>query len=113
MSFKLKSPYNVDWTPVYRTLNEDGVLGLANKNGTIRVHKDLKGKQLEDTIIHESVHCEDMKNGLLWYDNENMYYRKTKNDPWTTIKRSEEMDGNPKLPHEKKANTIMRKNGKL
>lgn len=61
MSFKLKSPYNVDWTPVYRTLNEDGVLGLANKNGTIRVHKDLKGKQLEDTIIHESVHCEDMK----------------------------------------------------
>ena len=40
MGIKLKPPYNIDNTPVYRTLDEDGILGLANKNGTIRLHKD-------------------------------------------------------------------------
>ena len=27
--FKMKSPYHIDWTPIYRTLDEDGILGLA------------------------------------------------------------------------------------
>ena len=40
MGIKLKPPYKIDNTPIYRTLDEDGILGLANKNGTIRVHKE-------------------------------------------------------------------------
>ena len=109
MSFKIKSPYNVDWTPIYRTLDEDGVLGLANKGGTIRVHKDLEGEQLEETIKHEKVHIDDIKKGLLWYDDDYMYVRKNTKDQWQTIKRSEHMDGNPALDHEKKANKEMKK----
>ena len=111
MSFKLKSPYTVDWTPIYRTLDEDGVLGLANKNGTIRIHKDVSGDQMRETIEHEKCHIEDIKKGLLWYDNDNMYTRESTSKPWTTIKRSEKMDGNPNLPHEKRANKKMKQNG--
>ena len=111
MSFKVKPPYSIDNTPIYRTLDEDGILGLANKNGTIRVHKDISGMQLRETIEHEKVHLEDMKNGLLWYDDENMYTRTNVKDPWKIIKRSEKMDGNPNLPHEKRANKKMKKNG--
>ena len=37
MAFKIAPFYNIDNTPIYRTLAEDGVLGIANKNGTIRV----------------------------------------------------------------------------
>ena len=61
MSFKIKAPYNVDWTPVYRTLDEEGVLGVANKNGTIRVDKNLRGDELHNTLIHEKVHVDDIK----------------------------------------------------
>ena len=109
MSFKMKSPYNVDWTPIYRSLDDNGILGLANKNGTIRVNKNLTGKQLEETIAHEQCHIDDIKKGLLWYDDDNMYVRKNTKDQWQTIKRSEHMDGNPALDHEKKANKEMKK----
>ena len=104
MSFKLKSFYNVDWTPIYRTLEEKGILGLANKGGTIRVHKDLIGEQLEETIKHEKVHIDDIKKGLLWYDDDYMYCRKNVNEKFKKIKRGHDIDGNSNLPHEKKAN---------
>ena len=103
MSFKLKPTppwYNLNEmnTPVYRTLDEDGVLGLANKNGTIRVHKDLKGEQLNKVIDHERVHIDQIRRGDLDYDDDYMYWKGEK------IKRSENMDGNSKLAHEKEAN---------
>ena len=104
MSFKLKSPYNVDWTPIYRTLDEDGVLGLANKNGTIRIHKDIRGEQLKETIDHEKVHIDDIKKGLLWYDDDYMYTRKSTKTPFKKIKRGENIDGAEHLEHEKRAN---------
>ena len=106
MAFKITPFYNIDNTPIYRTLAEDGVLGIANKNGTIRVSKDISGAQLRDTINHEKVHVDDMKNGLLWYDNDYMYSRQSINDEWTKIKRSEHMDGNPNLAQEKKASML-------
>ena len=103
MSFKLRSPYDIDWTPVYRTLDEDGILGLANKNGTIRVHKDLKSPQIESTIRHEKCHIDDIKKGLLWYDNEYIYSRKNTNSPWKKTKRGPDVDGASYHEHEKKA----------
>jgi len=104
MSFKLKSPYKIDWTPIYRTLDEDGILGLANKNGTIRIHKDLRSPQMEATIEHEKIHVDDIKKGLLWYDDDYMYCRENTKEEFKKIKRGPNMDGNPNLPHEKKAN---------
>ena len=98
MSFKMKSPYNIDWTPVYRTLDEDGILGVANRNGTIRLHKDLScPKQIEEVVDHERVHIDQIRRGDLDYDDNYMYWKDKK------IKRSEKMDGNPKLAHEKEA----------
>ena len=35
--FKVKAPFVEDTTPIYNTDLEDGVLGKANKNGTILV----------------------------------------------------------------------------
>ena len=104
MGIKLKAPYNIDWTPVYRTLDEDGILGLANKNGTIRVHKDIQDPlQMKEVLDHEKVHIKDIKDGLLWYDDEYMYTRENTKEPFKKIKRSAEADGNPKHSHEKRA----------
>ena len=112
MGIKLKPPYDIDWTPVYRTLDEDGILGLANKNGTIRVHKDIQDPaQMKEVLDHEKVHLKDMKNGLLWYDDEYMYTRENTKTPFKKIKRSAAADGNPKHSHEKRAyKTSKRKN---
>ena len=35
MAFKIKAPYKIDNTPRYEKKEEPGVLGRANKNGTI------------------------------------------------------------------------------
>ena len=35
MGFKVKSPYNVDNTPIYFVKEEEGVLGRTNMNGSI------------------------------------------------------------------------------
>ena len=45
MGIKLKPPYNIDNTPVYKTENEEGVLGRANRNGTILIRPDLSPAQ--------------------------------------------------------------------
>tara|TARA_R100000656_G_C3860989_1_gene109876 strand:+ start:33 stop:380 length:348 start_codon:yes stop_codon:yes gene_type:complete len=98
MSFKLKPPYNIDSTPIYRTLEEDGVLGVANKNGSIRINKNLNNPiQIQEIIDHEKVHVDQIRRGDLDYDDDYMYWKGEK------IKRSENMDGNPALTHEKEA----------
>ena len=62
MAFKIKPPYDLDWTPVYTTKIEDGALGKGNKNGTILVSDELHPKdeqsikdQLEQLKINARV----------------------------------------------------------
>ena len=73
MSFKLgkesRGVKNSQSTPIFRKNLPDGVLGMANKNGTIDVDKSLKpGSEKEKSVInHETKHVEDMKSGKLSY----------------------------------------------
>jgi len=41
MGIKIKPFYDINPVPIYRTLDEEGVLGVANDNKTIRLSKDL------------------------------------------------------------------------
>ena len=45
MSFKLKSPYNVDNTPIYFVKEEDGVLGRTNMNCSITINDKVKDQK--------------------------------------------------------------------
>ena len=66
---------------------------------------------MKEVLDHEKVHLKDMRNGLLWYDDEYMYTRENTKEPFKKIKRSAEADGNPKHSHEKRAyKTSKRKN---
>ena len=38
MAFKITPPYSMDNTPIYNVNMEDGVMGKANKNGSILVN---------------------------------------------------------------------------
>jgi len=98
MGFKMKmGKLSIDNTPVYQTDTEEGVMGQANKNGTILVDKNLSKEEQEDVVRHEKVHLKQMKDGDLDYDDKYMYWKGKK------ISRSSIDEGNKKLPWEVEA----------
>ena len=58
MAFKIKPPYIIDNTPLYHLdFEEDGLLGRADKNGSILINKNITDpKQKASVIRHEKVH---------------------------------------------------------
>ena len=97
MSFKLKPPFKCDNTPIYQTDMEEGVLGMANNNGTILISKHLSPAKAKEVIKHEKVHIEQIKRGDLDYDKNNVYW-KGKKYPRKSMK-----EGSKNLPWEKEA----------
>ena len=67
---------SVPGTPVLRRDLEEGVLGEANNDGTIFLHKDVvPGSEQEKHIVtHEMVHMTDMKTGKLGYSDDAVFY---------------------------------------
>jgi hypothetical protein len=105
MSFTMKgAPYNTDNPPIYHVDMEDGVLGKANNNGTIIINKDVKDpEQIDDVIDHEMVHIQQMKDGKLNYDDDNVYWKGKK------YSRASMKEGAKNLPWEKEAYTKTKK----
>jgi hypothetical protein len=100
MAFKLRSSEKViDNTPIYRVDMEDGVLGMANKNGSILINKNLSPLKEKEVIKHEMIHVDQIKRGDLTYDNNNVYWKGKK------YSRKTMDEGNKELPWEKEAYT--------
>ena len=97
MAFKLKPFYDIDSTPVYSVDLEEGVQGKANNNGTILIDKDVNIKDKKEIIKHELVHINQIKDGILNYDDKNVYYK------GKTFPRSKMKEGAKNLPWEKDA----------
>jgi len=97
MAFKITPPYSMDNTPIYNVNMEDGVMGKANKNGTIILNKDLDASQCEKVIAHEKVHIDQMKRGDLDYDDKNVYWKGKK------YSRAQMQEGAKNLPWEAEA----------
>jgi len=85
-TFKLKSPYEVDNTPVYRVPEEEGTLGRANLNGTITINDKVRDPGQEEEIIsHEKIHVDQIKRGDLFYTDKNIIWKGKKysrTSPW-------------------------------
>ena len=97
MAFKITPPYSMDNTPIYNVNMEDGVMGKANKNGTIILNKDLDSSQCEKVIAHEKVHIDQMKRGDLDYDDKYVYWKGKK------YSRAQMKEGAKNLPWEAEA----------
>ena len=87
----------MDNTPIYNVNMEDGVMGKANKNGTIILNKDLDLSQCDKVIAHEKVHIDQMKRGDLDYDDNNVYWKGKK------YSRAQMQEGAKNLPWEAEA----------
>jgi len=108
MSFKIKPPYIVDNTPIYNyPMDEDGVLGKANRNGTILINKDLNPSKAKEVEEHEMGHIDQMKRGDLDYDDKNVYWK------GKTYPRSKMNEGAHNLPWEKEIYDKTKKNKKM
>ena len=98
MAYKMKmGKLSMDNTPIYQMETEEGVMGQANKNGSIIVDKNLSPLEQEDVVRHEKVHLDQMERGDLDYDNDNVYWKGKK------IPRSKMNEGDKNLPWEKEA----------
>jgi hypothetical protein len=97
MAFKITPPYSMDNTPIYNVNMEDGVMGKANKNGTIILNKDLEPEQCDKVIAHEKVHIDQMKRGDLDYDDKYVYWKGKK------YSRAQMQEGAKNLPWEAEA----------
>tara|TARA_R100000935_G_scaffold41820_1_gene63481 strand:+ start:828 stop:1145 length:318 start_codon:yes stop_codon:yes gene_type:complete len=102
MAFRMKGfPFDVDNTPVYSMDLEDGVMGIADENGSILINKNITNKEeQQDVINHEKVHLDQMKRGDLSYDDESVTWR-GKKYPRNGPKSFDE--GDKTLPWEKEA----------
>ena len=60
MAFKITPPYSMDNTPIYNVDMEDGIMGKANKNGSILISKNISPLEAEKVIAHEKIHLMQM-----------------------------------------------------
>ena len=88
---------SMDNTPIYQIDEEEGVMGRANKNGSITLNKNLSPIEQEDVIKHEKVHLDQMERGDLDYDDKYVYWKGKR------MPRSKMDEGNKSLPWEKEA----------
>ncbi len=98
MAFKMKmGKLSLDNTPIYQIDEEEGVMGRANKNGSITLNKNLSPLEQEDVIRHEKVHLDQMERGDLDYDDKYVYWKGKR------MPRSKMEEGAKNLPWEKEA----------
>jgi hypothetical protein len=98
MAYKMKmGKLSIDNTPIYQMDTDEGVMGQANKNGSIIVDKNLPPIIQKDVIKHEKVHLDQMECGDLDYDKDFVYWKGEK------IPRSTIDEGNKNLPWEVEA----------
>ena len=98
MAYKMKmGKLSMDNTPIYQMDTEEGVMGQANKNGSIIVDKNLSPLEQEDVVRHERVHLQQMESGDLDYDDEFVYWKGKK------YPRSAMNDGDKNSPWEVEA----------
>jgi len=96
MNFKLKSfsdlvgmdkETSTYGTPVFKKDLDGDILGEANNDGTIFIDKSLKGKKKEEAVEHEKVHLDQMAQGKLHYDDNQVTWKKDTRSPARVYKR--------------------------
>ena len=75
LSFK-QSDASIPGTPVLRKDLGKNILGEANNDGSIFISHEIEpgSEQERQVIIHEMVHCKDMKIGKLGYNDDAIFW---------------------------------------
>jgi hypothetical protein len=96
MAFKLKNIHDVIGIdkelseygrPVFVKNLEGGVKAEANRDGTTFIDSKVKGSERKEAIVHENIHHEQMQQGRLNYDDNNVYWKESTRSPMKTFNR--------------------------
>ena len=91
----------------------EGVLGRAYKDGTMQIKPGLSKEKRKKVIAHEKKHLQDIKNGILNYNNNFIFYKgkqyKRTPDKKVVYNGKKFPEGHSKLPWEAAANKAERK----
>ena len=85
---------------------DDGIAGVANRDGTIEVDPNLSPVEHEKTVAHEEQHVKDMDSGKLDYDDKYVYWNDAKYarvNGKIKYKGKSYVEGHKSLPWEKVA----------
>ena len=74
-------------TPVFKKDLDGDILGEANNDGTIFIDKSLKGEKKKEAVEHEKVHLDQMAQGRLHYDDNQVTWKKDTKSPARVYKR--------------------------
>ncbi len=98
MAFKIKPPYEIDTTPVYRREMEDPTVhGVTLNTGCIVLNDKLPIEKEENTKNNEKVHTDQIMRGDLCYDDNYVWWKGKR------YSRSKIKEGAKNLPWEKEA----------
>jgi hypothetical protein len=113
MGFKLKTTGELfgmceelsEWgRPVFYKELEGPIKAEANRDGTTFVDpENCKPSEMEEAVVHENVHHDQMKSGRLGYDRNNVYWKPTTRSHMKTYTRKTMEEGATDLAWEAEA----------
>tara|TARA_B100001939_G_scaffold228582_2_gene196870 strand:+ start:5833 stop:6204 length:372 start_codon:yes stop_codon:yes gene_type:complete len=113
MAFKLKTIGELfgiheelsEWgRPVFFKDLEGSIKAEANRDGTTFIDPENCGKdELQEAVVHENVHHDQMKSGRLGYDRHNVYWKPTTRSHMKTYTRETMREGDDDLAWEAEA----------
>lgn len=80
------STYN---NPVFEKKLADGIIAEANRDGTTFVDPNVSPAKKKEAVAHENVHHEQMQQGRLNYNNEEVTWKKDTKSPTRVYKRDQ------------------------
>lgn len=90
-------------TPVFEKELEPGIEAEANRDGTIFVQKGMSQSKINDAVMHEKVHLNQMAQGRLAYTNEEVAWKPDTKSPMKLFNRKLMAEGAHNLPWEREA----------
>ena len=90
-------------TPVFEKNLDEGIMGEANRDGTIFVKKGMSQDKINDAVEHENVHLKQMGQGRLGYTNNVITWKRDTKSPVKVFKRENMLEGAHNLPWEQEA----------
>lgn len=121
MAFKMKTKaellgYNAEHSKQKSVVFErdlpKNVMGTIDMDGTIEINKNLSARQKAKAVMHERLHLQQIRDGVLRFDTNNYYYTPVKNKKTMVIPNKMIDTRSRNLPWEVSVIKTMKKNNR-
>ena len=97
---------------VFETKMPKNIWGMVDMNGVININRDLSARQKAKAVMHERLHLQQIRDGVLRFDTNNYYYTPVKNKKTMVIPNKMIDTRSRNLPWEVSVIKTMKKNNR-